>query len=185
MMRKAVRENPGLRRHCAGRPRPVYLGRDAARVLSEHTYRDRPDRAVHRAARNQKGRASVRWRGVFQPGPTARELAVKIAPYLRGRVSTQEPLDCELHRCAGCAAICQLDAREGARVSGHELPRSLYPHQDSAAVCSMGGGCGSGCAEEADTALARRVSRAVRATTITHSRQRIRRRCAMRARLWC
>ena len=47
MMRKRVVEQSRLRRHRAGRARPVYLGRNAARVLPEHAHRDRPDWAVH------------------------------------------------------------------------------------------------------------------------------------------
>ena len=47
MMKRAVRRESRLRRHRAGRPRPVHLGPDAARVLPEHAHRDRPDRPVH------------------------------------------------------------------------------------------------------------------------------------------
>ncbi len=61
-----------------------------------------------------------------------------------------EPLDCELQRCAGCAAVCELGVCEGAGVSGNELPGPLYPDQDSAAVCAVGGGRGRGRAEAAD-----------------------------------
>ena len=55
MMKHAVEAESGLRRHRAGRPWAVHLGRNAARVLPEYHHHHRPAWAVYRRARRTRG----------------------------------------------------------------------------------------------------------------------------------
>ena len=88
MLQARRRTEPRLRRHRAGRARPVHLGRDAARMLREHAHRHRSVRPVHRQARQRKG--DTRFGGeAVQSRPNRRELAIEILPFLRGRISAQ------------------------------------------------------------------------------------------------
>ena len=47
MLKRAVERESRLRRHRPRRPRPVHLGPDAARMLSEHAHHHRQHRPVH------------------------------------------------------------------------------------------------------------------------------------------
>ena len=58
-----------------------------------------------------KGPARFGGEAMSARATTAAHLAVQIAPYLRGRVSTQNPLDRELHRRARRAAVRELRPR--------------------------------------------------------------------------
>ena len=88
MLRRAVEEQPGLRRHHPRRPRPVHLGRHAARLLPEQHPHHRPDGRVHRRARSTVRTAAVRRRGDDRRRVDRDAAAAAILPYLRGVVSS-------------------------------------------------------------------------------------------------
>ena len=76
LIEKAVRDNPGTRRPDSRQPRPVHVGPNAVRVLSEQHSHHRPDGRVHHGASSQKGRSVWRTRafsaartgGMWPPG---------------------------------------------------------------------------------------------------------------------
>ncbi len=55
MLRDAVAAGSRLRRRRPRRPRPLHLGRDAARELPQHHHHRRPARPVHAGARQEEG----------------------------------------------------------------------------------------------------------------------------------
>ena len=79
-----------------------------------------------------------------------RDLAVQIAPFLRGRVSAQKRWIASFTDAAGCASVCELGARPGACLSRHQLPGSLYPDQDSSALCALESGYRFNCSQGTD-----------------------------------
>ena len=113
MMKRAVAAEPGLRRHCAGRARAVHLGRDAARVLREHDHRHRSAGAVHRTARTAQGQGALWRRGSSRRGADRQELAIEIAPFLRGRISAQQRWIASFSDAADVLAVREFRAREG------------------------------------------------------------------------
>ena len=79
-----------LRRHHPRRPRPVHLGRHAARVLRQQHQDHRPDGRVRPGAREARRPAAVRRRHRRRPRPTA----------------SRSPARC----CRSCAAPCRRTA---------------------------------------------------------------------------
>ena len=77
-----------LRRHHPRRPRPVHLGRHAARVLPQQRQDHRPDGRVRPGAREARRPAAVRRRRRRRPPPIARRSSAALLPFLRGAVSS-------------------------------------------------------------------------------------------------
>ncbi len=121
MMRDAVARQSRLRRHRPRRPRPLYLGPDPARVLPEHHHHHRPDRPVHRAPRQPKD-PSASAAKPFPRAMIAQALAVEIAPYLRGRVSTQNRWISSFSDAPDVLQFVELRASRRTGLSRHQLP---------------------------------------------------------------
>ena len=141
MLRDAVEENPGLRWHRAGRPRPLHLGRHAARVLREHAHRSSISSGSLLLEHVEKSAAqTVRRRADIRLWPIAAIWRSRFFPSCADEFQRAAALDRQLHRSAGGAAVREFGGCGGAGASGHQLPRSLYSHQDPPAVCSLAAG---------------------------------------------
>ena len=159
MMRRAVAAESRLRRHRSRRPRPLHLGPDAARVLSQHDHAHRPDRPVHSTPRQAQSR---RFGGEAVPARSDRDdLAIAHCALSPRPRQHAESLDREFHGRARRPAVREFAYGQGACVSRNQLPRPLHSHQDSSAVCSLGRRRRHRRAEEADRLIARRISRAI------------------------
>ena len=87
MIEAALRDNPGSGRGDSRQPRPVHVGRHAARVLSEQHAHDRSDGRVHR--RTSRRRQTPLFGGrAHEPIDDRHEMAARILPALRGAVSS-------------------------------------------------------------------------------------------------
>ena len=126
MLKRAVEATPGLRRPHSRRPRPVHVGRDAARVLPEQHPHDRRDGRVHPGAR-RRARASrcSAAPAVTAAVPIAKRPSPRILPYLRGVVSSNRRVDRALRRLRRCADVCELDVGGGPVPDGDELSRII------------------------------------------------------------
>ena len=123
MMRKAVLEESGMRRDRARRTRSVYVGRDAARMLSEHDHDDRSDRTIHCTTRRGEAVRHASAERPYLHVPIARILALEIrALSPRDGVSSTESMDRQLQRCARRAAVRELRTCGRTGVSRNQLP---------------------------------------------------------------
>ena len=137
MMKRAVSDNPG----CDG----IVLGGHGLFTWGE-TQRECYlntltviDQIGQFIARHGERKGTTRFGGESVPARADRQaLAVEIAALSARAHQHAASLDRQLQRCARRAAVCELGARRGACLSRNQLPRSLYPHQDSAACLCRG-----------------------------------------------
>ncbi len=137
MMKRAVEENPGCDGIVLGGHGLFTWGQTQRECyLNTLTVIDQLGQFIERHG-HKKG--TERFGGeVMQARADRRELAAQIAPFLRGRISAKHRYISDFSDDADVHAIRRLGRREGDGFSGHELPGSLYPHQDPAACLCRG-----------------------------------------------
>ena len=137
MLVKAVEDNPGCDGIVPRRPRPVYVGRDAARKLPEHRDDHRSDRPVYRVAQPEEGPARVRRREAHE-SRGARVACAELMPVIRGAVSQKQRLIGTFSDNDDVMEFVNSQYAKKLAHLGNQLPGPLHPHQDPAHVHRVG-----------------------------------------------
>ena len=137
MMKRVVQENPG----CDG----IVLGGHGLFTWGQ-TQRECYLNTLHMIdsigqfiERHGQAKGKARFGGEAMPArEDRRSLAIQIAPFLRGRISARQRFISSFSDAPDVLQFVDSAHGKSSGLSGNQLSRSLYPHQNPAYVCELG-----------------------------------------------